>query len=385
MFQNHKNELTEFSKTLVGINDLEVLIEIVLSKVKKLTRACGGSIFLRSGDILRCEHILDDHISNSELSTVKYFQNTEVPVDNTSIVGYIAKTGKSALIDDAYKIPKRMPYRFNQEFDKKSSYRTKSIIAMPIVSIRGQILGVLELVNALNKNDHVIKFKKSHLKYASFLSKYVANIIERAQLTNENLEKVVKLAEMRDPKETGNHVKRVGYYSIEIYKNWAHQAGISEDDTNKYKDLLRIAAMLHDVGKVAVSDLILKKRGKLTPAEYEDMKAHTTLGAQLFTDDVSPIDSMALDVVISHHEKWDGSGYPKGLKHEEIPFSGRIVAIADVFEALISNRSYKEPWTVEKAIEYMTKQRGKHFQPELLDSFLNITSIVNAINKRYKA
>src|SRR6185369_1478444 len=170
-----------------------------------------------------------------------------------------------------------------------------------------------------------------------------ANAVERAKLTRGIIHRMNKMAELRDPKETGSHVNRVASYSVAIYEAWANKKGLPMTEIDRNRDLLRLAAMLHDVGKVAISDVILKKPGRFTPEEYEIMKQHTLFGAQLFGEMYSDIDAVAMDVTLNHHERWDGNGYPghldpltgitlpgyedadgraRGKKGEEIPLFG---------------------------------------------------------------
>ena len=165
-----------------------------------------------------------------------------------------------------------------------------------------------------------------------------------------------------------------------------------------------MAAMLHDVGKVAISDLILKKPARLTTDEFEVMKSHTYLGARLFGDSKSDFEDVAAEVALNHHEKWDGTGYPGHLdpfsqkalkgyetrdgrplpkKEDEIPLFGRIVAVADVYDALCSRRSYKEPWDEGRIHEEMVKSAGTHFDPQIITSFFNCMDILKAIASRY--
>ena len=141
--------------------------------------------------------------------------------------------------------------------------------------------------------------------------------------------------------------------------------------------------MLHDVGKVAISDTILKKPAKLTEEEYTVMKTHTTHGANLFKDTVSDLDKMSSEIALTHHERWDGNGYPNQLKGEEIPIAGRITALADVYDALISKRAYKEAWAEKDVLDYLVDQSGKHFDPDVIDAFLSIHDIIRAIRERY--
>ncbi len=165
-----------------------------------------------------------------------------------------------------------------------------------------------------------------------------------------------KAAEYKD-NETGMHVVRMSWYS----KFLAEAAGANED----WVELLFNAAPMHDVGKIGIPDSILCKPGKLTPEENEVMRQHVSMGGGILGEQNSKLLTLAIEVAETHHEKWDGSGYPKGLKGEDIPLSGRIVAIADVFDALTSERPYKEAWTVEKALTFIEDHAGDHFDPEI--------------------
>jgi HD-GYP domain-containing protein (c-di-GMP phosphodiesterase class II) len=165
-----------------------------------------------------------------------------------------------------------------------------------------------------------------------------------------------------------------------------------------------MAAMLHDVGKVAISDLILKKPGRFTEDEYEVMKQHTVLGARLFRDARSIFDEIASEVAMNHHERWDGKGYPghvtvetgepmpgkddgngnpKGKKGEEIPLFGRIVALADVYDALSCKRVYKEAWDEDKVLEAIHEGKGSQFDPDVVDAFFESLDVIKSIQKRY--
>jgi response regulator RpfG family c-di-GMP phosphodiesterase len=163
-------------------------------------------------------------------------------------------------------------------------------------------------------------------------------------------------------KETGNHVKRVAEYS----KLLALLADIDEDEAN----FLYAASPMHDIGKVAIPDTILKKPGRLTDDEFEIMKTHSEVGYQVLKGSNRPLLKTAAIVAYTHHEKWNGTGYPRGLKGEEIHIYGRITAIADVFDALGSDRIYKKGWKLEKILKLFKEERGEHFDPVLVDIFL---------------
>lgn len=170
------------------------------------------------------------------------------------------------------------------------------------------------------------------------------------------IQRLGRAAEYKD-NETGLHVKRMSHYAKII----AMAYGFDE----MAADELMMAAPMHDIGKIGIADRILLKPGKLTDDEYDEMKTHTLIGAEILANSRSRLIQLAHSVALSHHEKWDGSGYPHGLKGEEIPIEGRIVAVADIFDALTSARPYKEAWSVEDALTYIKSQSGQHIDPAL--------------------
>ncbi|WP_309044602.1 response regulator [Marinobacter sediminicola] len=174
------------------------------------------------------------------------------------------------------------------------------------------------------------------------------------------VQRLGRAAEYKD-NETGLHVIRMSHFSRLI----ALQAGFGET----WSDTLLNAAPMHDVGKIGIPDAILQKPGKLDADEWAVMQTHPTIGAEIIGDDGSSLLDMAREVALNHHEKWDGSGYPKGLKGTDIPVSARIVALADVFDALTSERPYKSAWPIDKATGLIREQAGKHFDPDLVEAF----------------
>jgi putative two-component system response regulator len=181
-------------------------------------------------------------------------------------------------------------------------------------------------------------------------------------------------AEYKD-NETGLHVIRMSHFAQVL----ARAAGMSEAGA---EDLLH-AAPMHDVGKIGIPDRILQKPGKLDADEWEVMQRHAEIGAEIIGEHNSGMLALARSIALTHHEKWDGSGYPRGLAGEEIPLAGRIVALADVFDALTSERPYKKAWSEEAAIEFLREQKGKHFDPALVDLFIAQMPAIRAIRTRW--
>ena len=184
------------------------------------------------------------------------------------------------------------------------------------------------------------------------------NVVE---LEKEILLLLSRVADYRDP-ETAAHLQRMSRYAKLIAKN----LGLPLEE----QTIILEAAPLHDIGKLAVPDEILFKPGLLTPDEMETMKQHAPIGYEILKNSSSPLILIAAEVALTHHEKFDGTGYPNRLKGEDIPLYGRIAAVADVFDALTSVRPYKAAWTLEKAADYLRQQSGKHFDPRCVDAFL---------------
>lgn len=197
---------------------------------------------------------------------------------------------------------------------------------------------------------------------------------------------MASLIESRDH-DTGEHVKRTGKY-VELLVRAAQRAGYCSDIlTDNCADLIIKAAPLHDIGKIAVSDVILQKPGKLTAEEFEQMKKHTTAGGRIVVEVLGNIEEkeyidIASQIARSHHEKWDGSGYPSGLSGENIPIGARIMAVADVFDALVSERCYKPPMPLDKAFGIIEESGGSHFDPVLARLFCEIRSDVEDVLKK---
>ncbi|MCC7312735.1 MAG: response regulator [Sulfuritalea sp.] len=206
---------------------------------------------------------------------------------------------------------------------------------------------------------------------AEEVKKATAEIVAREK---EAILRLSRAAEHRDP-ETGMHLLRMSNYTRLI----AEHLGLSPAE----QDLLLQAAPMHDIGKVGTPDHILLKPGRLTPEEFDIMKQHATIGYEILRDSVSPLLQCAATLALTHHEKFDGSGYPQGLAGESIPLHGRIVAVADVFDALTSERPYKKAWALDDAADFLKSNAGSHFDPACVDAFIAVWPRALEIRARY--
>lgn len=381
------------------LKDVDAILDRVLGEARTMTNADAGSIFLVEGENLRFSYVHNDTLFRGPDASKHLYTNFAVPINEKSIVGYAAKTGESVVIEDAYALTGNEPYSFNKNFDEDTGYRTRSMLTIPLKTFQSRIVGVMQLINARDCNDKDRPFSKDDIQYAPLFANSASVTIERGIMTREIMLRMMKMAEMRDPKETGAHVQRVGAYAAEIYQHLARKQGLDEFVLRRNKDILRLAAMLHDVGKVGISDIILKKPGRFEPHEAAIMKWHSVYGAALFSNTTSELDQLCAQIALGHHERWDGGGYPGRLPQNlaearelclepisgaDIPLPARITSLADVYDALISTRVYKGAWPEEAVVAEIVKGRGTQFDPDVVDAFLEIQDVIRAIREKYK-
>lgn len=385
------------------IQDVDILLERILLEARRVVNADAGSIYVVHDNELLINYAQNDTKLRELPDGQKLIYNVfTVPINTKTISGYAAATGEPVNIPDVYAIPDSAPYGFDPSYDVISGYRSQSMLAIPLKTNTGEILGVIQIINKMGSSGEVVAFDHDDQLMVMHFAANATVALQRAQMTRAILLRMIRMAELRDPKETGPHVNRVAGYSVEIYEAWAKQNGVAPGEIEKTRDNLRMAAMLHDVGKVAISDQILKKPGRFTDDEYATMKTHTWQGARLFINKQSEFDELAQVVALNHHESWDGSGYPGyidietgeptrtdddglaiGKRGEEIPLFGRIVSIADVWDALLSQRVYKQAWTENDALVELRKLAGTKFDPELVDVFMSILPNIRTITEKY--
>lgn len=219
---------------------------------------------------------------------------------------------------------------------------------------------VISVVNALERRRLTIQSKEHETRLENEVRNRTAEIHRREE---EICLRLTSACEYRDV-ETGSHIRRIGLYAFIM----ADELGWS----SQLMDEIRVAAPMHDIGKIGVPDYILLKRGKLTNEEFEIIKKHTVIGAEILSGSSISLLNMAKDIALSHQEKWDGSGYPYGLSGEAIPESARIVAIIDVYDALVSKRIYRPAILEKEALQIMTREKSKHFDSRIFDAFLRV-------------
>ena len=341
--------------------DLNNLLLLMADLGKQLIQADRCSLWL-----------LDEE--NRELWTIVAHGVDELRIPyGTGFVGHAIEHNQSIIIKDAYD-----DERFNADVDKQTGYRTRSILVIPIHDSNDEIIGAYQAVNKMTEDSFFTKEDEGYLELAA---SYSGKAIESAILYNEiertQKEIIFRMGEIGESRsqETANHVKRVAEYSRILAK----ALGMSEEEA----DLLKMASPMHDIGKVGIPDSILNKPGKLTDEEFKRMQRHTEDGYHLLKDSPREILQTAAVIAHEHHEKWNGRGYPRGIAGEEIHIFGRITAIADVFDALASDRVYKAAWPVEKIMKIFKEERGEHFDPKLVDLFFEHLDEILAIKDAY--
>lgn len=344
--QNKLTLLATFGYQISHETRLRPLLELIAEKVKQILNA------------ERCSVFLYDKIKNELWSQVAHGLEEELRIPaNLGIIGYVAQTQTTINVKET-----ATDQRFDPSTDIKTGYKTKTILAMPLRSQESELLGVFEV---LNKKHGV--FDQEDEGLLQLLGIFASSAIENAQLYEKvrksHLETIMRLAlaiEARDQVDLAGHIKRMSKYAALI----AQALGMDADEV----EAIEYASPLHDIGKIAIPDRVLLKLGKLTEDEILEMREHPAKGAKILENAESLILRKAYNVAYCHHERYDGTGYPRGLAGEQIPIEARIVALADVFDALTSKRVYKENWDLDQTLNHIRNESGKHFDPAIVDA-----------------
>lgn len=353
--QEKLNLLTEFGKQISHHSNLDSLLSLIAEQIQKIIGVKRCFIFIK-----------DDSKKEfwSKIASGKGLKYSEIhlPLHGNNIACAVAKSGHTINLADAYS-----DERFSKELDIITGFKTTALLAVPLKNKEGKVIGVFQLNN---KEDNT-PFNSRDEGLLKLLATLASGNIEIATLYEEvklaNLETIYRLAvaaEYRDQYDTKTHLTHIST----ICEMIAKEMGFSGIEVENIKN----ASLLHDIGKVAIPDHILLKPGKLTPQEYELMKEHTKYSEKILKGAKSKILEIAYKMSVAHHEKWDGSGYPNGLKGEDIPLEARILAVADVFDALCMNRVYKKAWPLENAYEYIVSKAGMDFDEKVVEVFKKV-------------
>jgi HD-GYP domain-containing protein (c-di-GMP phosphodiesterase class II) len=351
--------LVKIGRSITAVTDINVLLKVIAEETKIAIQAD------------RCTVFMYDKEKNELWSKVALgmdSQEIRFPADR-GLAGYVVKTGEPLNIPDAYN-----DSRFNPDIDKETGYRTKTILCMPIKNNNQEIIGAFQVLNKLNG-----VFTKGDEDLLAAIGGSASIALENAQLFEQQKELYKEQKELfesfidtlatsidaRD-KITAGHSSRVKLYSMLL----VDELGCDE----KFKELVEKAAILHDIGKIGIRDSVLQKEGKLTDDEYKHIQEHVRI-----THDILEKIHMSQDfktiteIACSHHEKYDGSGYYRHLSGENIPYGGRILAVADVFDAITSKRHYRDKMPIQNVIDILLSGKDKHFDGNLVDTFLKIS------------
>jgi len=371
---------------------VEKLMHRVLLKSRELTGAEAGTIFIVRGR--GRSRKLEAADSQNDLIAVKS-ASFVVPLTPSSIAGYTATTGETVFVEDLYDLPRSVPYTFDRRFDKRHGYHSRSMLSFPLLNYDRNVVGVVQLINRRSdESDQPLAFGEEQAGLIVPVNHIVGSAIERAEMLGrikaqnvrlrdrnkilaEQREKIAALheeteeafqlsinllaraAEVHDT-NTASHVLRVNEYSYFIAKT----CGMPKN----FCDEIRFSAQLHDVGKMSVDGMVLRKKGPLDDDERAEMNHHPYFGYRILES--SDRLQMAAAIALNHHERWDGSGYPNGRRGDEIPIEARIVALADIYDALRATRPYKPGFNHDQTRKIILEGDDRmdpegHLDPEL--------------------
>jgi len=364
--------LLEVGESMSALTDRQQVLELVLREARRLARAEAGTLYVLRDNLLNFAAAQNDRLDISQVS--RGLLGHELSVSEESLAGFVAMTGRAMNIEDTYCLPAGTPFRIDREFDAALRYSTRNVLAMPLICPGGPCVGVLEFINHIDADGSVGPFPAEGIagldSLAAMAAVTVYNNLLQDQLRQAHLDTIMRLAvaaEFRDD-DTGEHVRRISRSSVLI----ARRMGLGESQA----ELLEWASPMHDIGKIGIPDSILLKPGRLTDEERLIVQQHPQIGADILSDPQNELIAVAREVALSHHERWDGQGYPNGLAGTAIPLCGRIVCLADVLDALISKRCYKAAYPLDKVLGIIRDGRGSQFDPDVTDAFTDITQDV---------
>ena len=351
--------LVKIGQAVAAEKNINVLMKTIAEETKEALQADRCTVFL-----------YDDETQELWSKVALGLESTELRFPaNQGLAGHVFTTGETINIKDAYS-----DSRFNKNIDKETGYKTNTILCMPIKNINQEIIGVFQVLNKISAfftdEDEDLLFTIGSsagisLENATLFERQ-NEILKSQKITFDSFISTLAASIDARDKITAGHSTRVRMYSTLI----AEKLGLDE----KTIEIIQKAAALHDIGKIGIRDSVLQKEGKLTPEEYEHIQEHVVITHNIL-EKIHMSDDFKLikEIACSHHEKYDGTGYYRKLKGEEIPFGGRILAVSDVFDAITSKRHYRDKMPIVKVISILIGDSGTHFDKNIVDVFLSIS------------
>lgn len=372
---------------LRGATSATEVAEALLRDARRVLRCQAGAVHLVSPDRVTLIVAHNDVVQPSIMAARR---GDREPLEGPGVASYVARNNAPLVVPDVATLTEA---RWDAAFEQRHGFRTRALLALPLVARHGggdrvddrvndRVIGVLELQNPTGPTggDHGA-FGPEQVAVAHALATQgglaLAGALDAERAAAEQADAWFTLAcmpEYRDP-DIRWHVRRISGYSRVL----ARATGLAADEVRT----IELASVLHDVGKVGIPPEILFKPGKLTDEEFAITREHCALGHQLLSTGAGSLLQTAADVALSHHERWDGTGYPHGRAGAAIPMAARIVAIADVFDALTTRRSYKPAIGLEQSLRILGQESGKHFDPDLVDAFQRVFSEVLDVKRRF--
>ncbi len=383
MNSSHLKKLAQIGIALSAEKDINKLLELIVDEARNLTSADGGTLYIVDAERaqLRFESLQNDTMNMRMGGTTgREIALPPVPLaafghpNHANVSSHVALTEQIVNVPDLYEA-EGFDFIGPRTYDASTGYRSKSTLVIPMKNHEDEVIGVLQLLNARDPaTGEVIPFDPESVDLIASLASQAA-----VALTNRNLfedlaeakrcseqahldtiQRLAIVAAFRD-KDTSMHIQRMSCYSAVLARG--HKLPPEE------VEIILRASPMHDVGKIGIPDAILLKPTTLNSEEWRIMKQHTTIGGHMLSDSQSELIQAGKTIALSHHERWDGSGYPAGLAREEIPLWGRICAVADVFDALTHKRPYRNAMSNEEAFKLLEEGRGKQFDPRIVDVF----------------
>lgn len=352
--------LVKIGRSITAVTDIDILLRVIAEETKIAIQADRCTVFM---------YDKDKNELWSKVALGMDSQEIRFPADK-GLAGYVVKTGEPLNIPDAYNDP-----RFNPDIDKETGYHTKTILCMPIKNNNQEIIGAFQVLNKLGgvftkgDEDLLVAIGGSAsiaLENAQLFEQQKELYKEQKVLFESFIDTLATSIDARD-KITAGHSSRVKLYSMLIVD--------ALDCDEKFKEIVEKAAILHDIGKIGIRDSVLQKEGKLTDEEYKHIQEHVKITHDILEKIHTSEDFKQItEIACSHHEKFDGSGYYRHLSGENIPYGGRILAVADVFDAITSKRHYRDKMPIQNVIDILISGKDKHFDGKLVDTFLRISA-----------